>query len=1802
MPSEKIQVAIDHPSSTFAAPPAIVGGALDDAGDIQNPIAHGGVTDDRQPGFHGQGTPGDTIVIRDNGNEIGTTEVDANGTWTFTPSTDLLEGQHAITIVTRDDNGNESTPSPAFNFEIDVTPPDASRLNVSGFTDNVGGVTGNVISGGTTDETRPLLSGISNGTPGHTVTVMVKDATGTHELGLATIGENGQWTFQVDTPLSAGLNTFMLVERDAAGNETMPTGRYKVTVSTDKPNAPVIDSVFDDVGEPHMLQPGEATNDARPTLAGTAQANHTVKFYDGSTYLGKAVADDSGKWSFTPQIDLPDGTYNITATSTSPVGQTSDASSAWNFVVDTTAPTQTATVTDIGKDSGFDVDDYLTNDGSAGRLMMGQLSAPLAAGDTLQVSTDGGKTWKAAFVSGTQWSAQDDNSHADSWTVQTRVVDEAGNAGAVQSQAVTLDTVASQEPGSLTITGSANNSVTVAFDPAGVKVGDRVSLSNLYLRYEHTLTAEDVAAGKVTFSPVFINEGIGNTVANTNPIAAAILDAAGNPSARSLVVVENFDAWGGPMASADRGLVKIEALEAGKTFTVATGSALSPLLANASNVLHMTSNVKLSLKQEASELAFQSTSISGTGGVFEFYNSAGVLLGTRQAPAQGSLETLVFAAPAGQAVSYVTYKNAGAGSGVAIDNLTVKHVDQSGWFSPNSVVASQDVNGGGGYYGTDGADVFTFGYPNASVWVKEGIQGNGGIDTLKLTKAGQVLDLTALAGKLTSVEVIDLTGTGNNTLTLSLAEVLENGTVDQFVANGRVQMMVKGNAGDAVSLLDLLPNGTDPGDWVQGANVTLDGVVYEIYQHSGFKADLLVQQGVAVTLQITIDRVMDDVGAITGAIAKGGVTDDTTPTLSGKAAAGGTVKVYDGSTFLGSTTADAKGHWSFTPGTPLSEGVHGLSATVTPVGGSESVRTAVFELTVDSVAPTQTATVTDIGKDSGFDADDYLTNDGSAGRLLQGKLSAALGAGETLQVSTDGGATWKAAFVAGDQWSAQDDNSHTSNWTVQTRVVDAAGNAGLVQSQAMAMDTVAPATPTEVAVVAGGVEVRFNPADVAVGHKLSLVLRGDHFDYALTAADIAAGKVFVADPGSLKKTTFEGLPLNQSVNSMTIGDLTISQNYGTRKYLSITKSSNEATNEPEIEGSHLFVWDSTVAPVKYQFSAEKEYVSFTIAGTVIGDLRFYDASGKEIGRINLYMGYHDSPLGFQKISFEAPAGTRISNFVTYVTSDYDGGYRLDNLQAGATPLSQFNVSAAIVDSAGNVSQYTASLLPGKDTFDNLTKINAGASHTTTAGVKIEMIQGFVEPSNYSSLYLSAQGIVSFKIPTPAKTVEIEYGNTHGAPYGKVEFYSAEGVLLGTKNMVAHPDSSAGMAKISFSSETPISYVKVYGQDSGTAPGVNDAILIGDLSWSGVEAGSNPAQQQTLTEGSVGTLHGGSDNNEFIVTDVKHLADSAISGNGGTDTLKLTGANQTLDLTALAGKVSSVEIIDLTGTGNNTLKLSLADVMNNGAKDQFVADGRVQMMVKGNAGDAVTLSDVLPNGTDPGDWVKKANVTVSGVVYEVYQHSGFDAELLVQQGVTVTLQNAGAGTFHIEPELEAYVLDHATMTWTDSDDTLIARLGFADRLEGGAGNDTFTKVGTGDTVHGGAGDDTIRINSGDFAHLDGGLGIDTLVMDGTAMHIDLSALGAKVQGFEKFDLGAGGNTLALSAQDLLAGGARDMVTADDKVQMLVNGANGDVNLLGGDDSWTQGGNATVSGVTYSVYTNLAGTAELLVEDKVHVTIL
>ena len=79
------------------------------------------------------------------------------------------------------------------------------------------------------------------------------------------------------------------------------------------------------------------TNDNTLTLTGTAEANATVKVYDGATLLGSAVANGSGAWSYTTAA-LANGAHSLTATATDAAGNTGVASAALAVTIDTAAP------------------------------------------------------------------------------------------------------------------------------------------------------------------------------------------------------------------------------------------------------------------------------------------------------------------------------------------------------------------------------------------------------------------------------------------------------------------------------------------------------------------------------------------------------------------------------------------------------------------------------------------------------------------------------------------------------------------------------------------------------------------------------------------------------------------------------------------------------------------------------------------------------------------------------------------------------------------------------------------------------------------------------------------------------------------------------------------------------------------------------------------------------------------------------------------------------------------------------------------------------------------------------------------------------------------------------------------------------------------------------------------------------------------------------------------------------------------------------------------------------------------------
>jgi len=120
------------------------------------------------------------------------------------------------------------------------------------------------------------------------------------------------------------------------------------------------------------------------------------------------------------------------------------------------------------------------------------------------------------------------------------------------------------------------------------------------------------------------------------------------------------------------------------------------------------------------------------------------------------------------------------------------------------------------------------------------VDGGAGIDTLFLDAADQTFDLTAIASHLTSVEKIDISGTGANTLSLSAAD-LASMTTDVFATGadaGTHQLMVEGDANDNVVIADF-------GDWTQGENYVDASGSYAVYNNAAAHAQLLVELSVS---------------------------------------------------------------------------------------------------------------------------------------------------------------------------------------------------------------------------------------------------------------------------------------------------------------------------------------------------------------------------------------------------------------------------------------------------------------------------------------------------------------------------------------------------------------------------------------------------------------------------------------------------------------------------------------------------------------------------------------------------------------------------------------------------------------------------------------------------------------------------------------------------------------------------------------------------------------------------------------------
>ncbi len=780
-----------------------LGEVIDHVGPIQGPVDNGESTDDTQPTLVGKGEPGDTIIVIDNGTPIGETKVDEAGNWSFTPDTPLGEGKHEFTLVERDPAGNESKPSDPWTVIVDTIPPETPSLGE--VIDHVGPIQGPVGNGESADDTQPTLVG--KGEPGDTI-IVIDNGT---PIGETKVDEEGNWTFTPDTPLGEGKHEFTLVERDPAGNGSKPSDPWIVIVDATLPDTPSLGEVIDHVGP--ILGPvgnGESTDDPRPTLVGKGDPGDTIIVKDNGTPIGETKVDEQGNWSFTPDTPLDEGRHELTVVERDPAGNESEPSDPWTVIVATKrpdAPVISAVIDDQGTVTGPIAQGSTTDDAQP------EIRGTAEPGSIVTIS-DGGQVLGQTKA--------DDNGNW-SFTPATPLAEGNHNLTAVASNEVGTSEPSGQLGFSLLLPGhyelDFSKSTVSGLSTNFYNAGDRhdVKMVNGVMRIGTRPNTSPQDSGQFPTSMLYYYLG--------------------TPGNRPTAFSVDFDGIDPKYHYIVRVIVKDE--------SGAYGNEKQLTFINLNN--KGANHIEMTLPEGYTLIRLEIVFDNASPG----FDITGSSYYTREyQPVTGQSDVLV------DEVAVSEIQDTGDSSDADADAAPTANADvpaDSGFDDekPSDSDSARDSDEQSiGVTSTEDPDtVLDLQGIEYSTSAYGDIRTEGEVDVLTLTGSGLVPDLANVEEKLSSIEVFDITGTGDNTLKLSLGDVLELGATDLFLADGHTQLKVKGDAGDKVDLSDLLPDGEDLGDWVQeSGTTTVGGVEYDVFYHSGLNAELLVQHGVETTL------------------------------------------------------------------------------------------------------------------------------------------------------------------------------------------------------------------------------------------------------------------------------------------------------------------------------------------------------------------------------------------------------------------------------------------------------------------------------------------------------------------------------------------------------------------------------------------------------------------------------------------------------------------------------------------------------------------------------------------------------------------------------------------------------------------------------------------------------------------------------------------------------------------------------------------------------------------------------------------
>ncbi|MGM4718012.1 non-fimbrial adhesin SiiE [Salmonella sp. NW1264] len=318
---------------------------LDDSSD--SGIKNDSITNSTLPTFIGVAEPGSTVSIYLGLKHLGEVIVAKDGTWSYTLTTPLKDGEYNITATATDIAGHTSATA-NLPFTIDTR---ISYFSAEIETTDDSGIVGDNV----TNNTRPTFTGK---TEPNAIISVINSETGEEVIFKA--NDKGEWTFNFTSDSVEGINNLTFTVEDVAGNKKDFSFSY--VIDTIAPVPPTV-SLEDFVVLPNGII---LSGNDLPALVGTAEPKSTILLMrDGKLYDSIEV-DSNGTWNYQFSNKFLQGAYDIEIISQDAAGNKS-STVKYSFTIQTEVVPPKAEL-DASDDSGAK-GDWITNKHNALTLL-----------------------------------------------------------------------------------------------------------------------------------------------------------------------------------------------------------------------------------------------------------------------------------------------------------------------------------------------------------------------------------------------------------------------------------------------------------------------------------------------------------------------------------------------------------------------------------------------------------------------------------------------------------------------------------------------------------------------------------------------------------------------------------------------------------------------------------------------------------------------------------------------------------------------------------------------------------------------------------------------------------------------------------------------------------------------------------------------------------------------------------------------------------------------------------------------------------------------------------------------------------------------------------------------------------------------------------------------------------------------------------------------------------------------------------------------------------------------------------------